>query len=449
MEIIGSSKRIAVVGIGVTGISVARFLAARGSSFCMFDTREEPPGLKVFFDEFPNISVSLGDIDESALCEFEEVIVSPGISLQEPFLKQVMKKGISVVGDIELFLREVTSLVVGITGSNGKTTVATLVGECAKEEDLKVKVGGNIGIPALDLIEDDVQLYILELSSFQLETIGRANLDVACNLNVTPDHMDRYESFAHYVAAKQKIFYGAKSVVFNGADVLTHPPFIDGIQRKQFSVEKKIEESAMQYYWDAQERILMCESEPLMGSDDVRIKGIHNLQNALSVYAICDSIGIARNSVTRVLHKFQGLKHRCELVKEHQGILFVNDSKATNIGAAEAAITGFVKLSHNVILIAGGDGKGVDFKSFSECIEDNVSALVLIGKDAEKIEQHLNKNFPCVRAGSMEEAVALANKFTKQNSVVLLSPACASIDMYSGYEERGDAFCRAVAKVVA
>lgn len=449
MNLIGSSKKLAVIGLGVTGVSVARFLTSKNSYFCMFDTREAPPSLNSFTSEFPNVDIYLGEMDEHALSDFDEIIVSPGISMQEACIQSAKKLGKPVYGDIELFLKEVHVPVVGITGSNGKTTVTTLVGLCAVESGLNAKVGGNIGTPALDLLDENADLYVLELSSFQLETIGKANLTLACNLNVTPDHMDRYGSFAQYVAAKQRIYYGAKSVVFNGEDVLTRPPEIDGVKRCQFSTERKVEENAIQYYWNSENNCLMCGQTPLMTVADLKIKGLHNVQNALSVFAVCDGLNIDKKDTVKVLSTFSGLPHRCQLVEEKNDVLFVNDSKATNVGAAEAAITGFVKMNYDVVLIAGGDGKGVDFKLFSQCIDKNVSAVILIGRDAEEIGKHLNSATPCRNAGSMKEAVAIAVSIANKNSVVLLSPACASFDMYSGYEERGEDFVRAVNEVVA
>lgn len=446
---IASDKYYVVIGLGVTGISVVRYFSARNINFCVMDSRATPPGLEELKKHFPNVPVYLEEFKRDLLLNAYALVLSPGVSRDEPAIADAISQGKLVTSDIELFLQEVKAKVVGVTGSNGKSTVVTVLGEVARAEGINVAVGGNIGVPALDLLSEDVDLFVLELSSFQLENIQRAGLEVACVLNISLDHMDRHKNLEAYFKAKQRIYFAAKSVVYNLDDRLTIPPVVQGVKRAGFSLSKAHEENEIQYWFNAESKNLMCGREVLMPYSDMRTRGLHNVANALAVFAICHFLGIDGKSVARVFGCFAGLPHRCQWVAEKNAITFVNDSKATNVGAAEAAILGFKDDFKNIYLIAGGDGKGADFTSLGKVIRKHVKGLILIGRDAEHIARAAGEEVSVYRALNMRSAVEAASQLAGDDSLVLLSPACASFDMYSGYEARGNDFVDAVQKVCA
>lgn len=449
MLTIASDKYYVVIGLGMTGMSVARYLSTKNLNFCVMDSREKPPGLQELKEKYSNVPVYLEEFNENVLLNAYALVLSPGVSRDEPAIANAIAQGKLVTSDIELFLQDAKAKVVGVTGSNGKSTVVTVLGEVAKAEGIKVAVGGNIGVPALDLLNKEVDLFVLELSSFQLENIQRAGLDVACVLNVSLDHMDRHKNLETYFKAKQRIYFAAKAVVYNLDDRLTIPPVVQGVERAGFSLSKAREENEIQYWFDVDSKNLMCGQEVLMPYGDMRTRGLHNVANALAVFAICHFLGVDRKAVARVFGCFSGLPHRCQWVANKNAITFVNDSKATNVGATEAAILGFKDDFKNIYLIAGGDGKGADFASLGKVIRNHVSALILIGRDAEQIARAAGEDVAVYRALNMRSAVEAASQLAGEDSLVLLSPACASFDMYSGYEARGNDFVDAVLKVCA
>jgi len=450
--LIASDKMVVILGLGKTGLSVARFLTKQNRTFVVVDTRDNPPGLAELKTINANVTILAGTISEhveTIMCGAEEIIISPGISRDIPVIKAAIKMGISVVGDVELFLREAKAPVVGITGSNGKTTVTTLVGLAAEKAGLHVKVAGNIGIPALDVLHDSVELYVLELSSFQLESIPRAKLSVACNLNVSADHMDRYSSLAVYCMAKQRIFWGAERVVYNLDDKLTQPPAISGVHRFGFGLGVSSEQGDSKYLYDGESAALKNDNDTLLLANELKMFGRHNIANALAVMGICDAARIDRAAVLNVLRTFKGLPHRCEWAGEKKTITFINDSKATNVGATIAAIEGLYADFSAITLIAGGDGKDADFSALGNVIEGRIRVLVLVGVDAGKIAAQVNKKVTTFYAESLPEAVQMAYQKSEPNSAVLLSPACASFDMFSGFEARGECFIASVEALVA
>ncbi len=449
MLTIASDKYYVVVGLGLTGLSVVHYLHARNLKFCVVDTRENPPGLKELQDNFPAVPVYLKNFDSEVLLNAYALVLSPGVDRNEKFIRVVIDKGVAITSDVELFLKETKSKVVGVTGSNGKSTVVTLLGKIAEAQGLSSAVGGNIGVPALDLLSEKLDWVILELSSFQLENIKKANLEIACVLNVSSDHMDRHVNMEAYFRAKQRIYFGAKKIVYNLEDQLTIPPRVEGVSRAGFSLRKSREENETQFWFDVTNRSLMCKRGELLRYADMQIKGLHNVANALAVIAICEFMNIDSKVVVEQLKSFRGLPHRSEWVKEWDGVTYVNDSKATNVGAAEAAVLGLKDEYANVVLIAGGDGKGADFTSLAELIRKYVSALILIGRDGELIAKVVGDSVEKFYAINMLSAVEVAKKIAKPGSLVLLSPACASFDMYSGYEERGREFVKAVETLCA
>lgn len=458
-NLIASDKVSVVVGLGATGLSVARFLDARGEAFVIVDSRPEPPGLTALRESLPQAPVELGEFRSDTLASADRLIVSPGISPNHPALVEAAAKGVPLVGDIELFMAEVKARgdaqVVAITGSNGKSTVTTLLGEMALAAGKNVGVGGNLGLPALDLLShvqgQERNLYVLELSSFQLELVNDLSAEAVTVLNISPDHMDRYASVVDYHRAKHRIFKGAKKVVVNRDDMLTQalvPPSVEcfsfGLGKPDFKGFGLIEEEG--------ESHLAYQFEPLLPVSELGIKGRHNIANALAALALGHALGLPQKAMFQALRKFTGLPHRCQtIVGKHQavagrtGVTWINDSKATNCGAALAAITGLADQGDmNLILIAGGQGKGQDFSVLQTAAEGRVRLAILLGEDAGQIASSLPTSTDIRFASDMVEVVAIAVEHSINGDVVLLSPACASFDMYAGFAERGDRFVAAV-----
>lgn len=445
-NLIANSDNAVVVGLGSTGFSCARFLQSHGRSFCMVDTRSNPPGLEKFQREFPDVPVFVGQIPESILSGAGELIVSPGVPIDDPLVVAAQAAGAHLIGDIDLFVRDAAAPIVGITGSNAKSTVTELVGQMARDAGTAVAVGGNLGVPALDLLSADVDLYVLELSSFQLERAGELNLAVAAVLNISEDHLDRHGSMPIYHRAKHRIFQGCSAAVVNLDDTLTTPSVCGDITVTSWRVsepgpggfglrvEKGVEYLSRQF-------------ERLMPTDELGLKGRHNIANALAALAIGERVGLPMESMMQTLREFGGLPHRCELVAQIDGVRYVNDSKGTNLGATEAALTGLAS-GQNIVLIAGGQGKGADFSVLRPSLKKHCKSVVLIGEDAEKMRDSFSGHVEVCLAGSLEEAVAEAAKRAVSGDLVLLSPACASFDMFSGYEERGDRFTAIVQSLV-
>jgi UDP-N-acetylmuramoylalanine--D-glutamate ligase len=438
-----SNKR-AVIGAGKTGLSCARFLRDRGESFIWCDTREVPPGISEIRDAFPDVEIYCGELDEAVLCKTSEIIVSPGVSVMEPALRAAAEVGVPLVGDIELFARATKKPVIAITGSNAKSTVTTLVGDMAVACGLRAAVGGNLGTPVLDMLAADAanDCYVLELSSFQLETTCSLRAEVAAILNISEDHMDRYNSLEDYTHAKHRIYNNAKHVVFNRADSLTYPQSTVSGKQISFGLDESDADSVGIIEVDGQHWLACGKENRLLCVEDIRIAGTHNLSNVAAAFAIAVAAGWNTAGCVKAVKAFTGLPHRCQWVAERHGVQFFNDSKGTNIGATVAAIEGLGK-GRNIVLIAGGDSKGADFSQLAPMVRQHVRHLVLIGRDADKIA-HACEGVQQIRADSMADAVQKSQKIAAQDDVVLLSPACASFDMFDGYDDRGRQFCAAV-----
>lgn len=446
-QLIATSKVKAIIGTGITGLSVARFLAAQQQAFVLLDTRTSPPNLAQVQQEFPGVTIECGELNPHTLLACDEIIVSPGVAVATPAIEQAKAAGIPVVGDIELFGRYARAPIVAITGSNAKSTVTTLVGEMAKAAGINVAVGGNLGTPALELLSDRVELYVMELSSFQLETVTKLNAKVATILNISADHLDRYDNMRAYILAKLRVYFGAEHIVVNRNDVLTQPPFAAGTKPIYFGGKADFGSFGLMRF-DGVE--FLCKNlTPLMASSELRIRGRHNIDNALAALALGDAAGIPMNAMLTILKTFSGLPHRCEFVAEKKGVEFYNDSKGTNIGATIAAIQGLARDSQQLIVILGGEGKGQDFTELATVLRTINSRVVLIGRDAPLIEQALADAAPVVNAGSMRDAINKAFALANSGDAVLLSPACASFDMFKNYEDRGEQFCIAVRELCA
>lgn len=450
-----------IVGLGKSGLSCARFLARRGEEFAAIDSRANPPELAVFRREFPGAAVHLGGFDPMVIFRAQRLIVSPGVALTEAPIAAAVNRGAEAVGDIELFARAVqggTSAagaatpeaarapVIAITGANGKSTVTTLVGEMVADAGRQVRVGGNLGTPALDLIEETApDFYVLELSSFQLETTTSLNAAAATVLNLSPDHMDRYRDMDGYAAAKARIYRGDGVMVINADDPRVVAMAQRGRRITRFGLgapagdDFGVVERAGQP-WLAQGATV------LMSAAELRIKGAHNIANALAALALGTAVGLPMDGMLATLRRFAGLPHRTQWVATRDGVTWYNDSKGTNVGATVAALQG---MPGKVVLIAGGLGKGQDFSLLKDAVAAKARAVVLLGRDAPLIERALEGVVPVVNVASMEEAVSQSRELAQSGDTVLLSPACASFDMFKGYDHRGDVFSEAVRSVSA
>jgi len=425
-------------------VSLVRFLANRGVSFAVADTRENPPELETLRREYPQVDVRCGELDVEFLCRADELYVSPGLALATPALQQAAARGVKLSGDIELFARYAKAPIVAITGSNAKSTVTTLVGEMAAAAGKHVAVGGNLGTPALDLLSDDVELYVMELSSFQLETTDQLGAEVATVLNISEDHMDRYSGLPAYHLAKHRVFRGARQVVVNRQDVLTRPLIGEGLPCWTFGLNKP-DFHGFGLREENGEKYLAFQFDNLMPVRELKIRGAHNQANALAALALGHAVGLPMESMLDSLRNFGGLEHRCQWLRERDGVSYYDDSKATNVGAALAAIEGLgADIPGKLVLIAGGDGKGADFSGLRAPVAAHCRAVVLIGRDAELIAQALGDGVPLIRVATLNEAVQRCAEMAQAGDAVLLSPACASFDMFKNYEERGRLFAQAV-----
>jgi len=444
VSLIASDHFRIVVGLGKSGMSLVRFLANRGVSFAVADTRENPPELETLRREYPQVDVRCGELDVEFLCRADELYVSPGLALATPALQQAAARGVKLSGDIELFARYAKAPIVAITGSNAKSTVTTLVGEMAAAAGKHVAVGGNLGTPALDLLSDDVELYVMELSSFQLETTDQLGAEVATVLNISEDHMDRYSGLPAYHLAKHRVFRGARQVVVNRQDVLTRPLIGEGLPCWTFGLNKP-DFHGFGLREENGEKYLAFQFDNLMPVRELKIRGAHNQANALAALALGHAVGLPMESMLDSLRNFGGLEHRCQWLRERDGVSYYDDSKATNVGAALAAIEGLgADIPGKLVLIAGGDGKGADFSGLRAPVAAHCRAVVLIGRDAELIAQALGDGVPLIRVATLNEAVQRCAEMAQAGDAVLLSPACASFDMFKNYEERGRLFAQAV-----
>lgn len=437
--------RVLIVGLGKSGLSCARFLTACGIEVAVTDSRSHPPGLDALREALPDVAVFMDGFAQTAFTQADCLVVSPGVSLREPLIIEALARGVGVLGDIELFARCADAPIVAITGSNGKSTVTTLLGEMAKRAKRDVRVGGNLGTPALELLDGtSPDLYILECSSFQLETTSNLNASVATLLNVSEDHMDRYIDLDEYLAAKEKIYQGAKTLVVNNDDarcVASVEKLAQGQNVLGFTLHQPQDGGFGVCYRD--DEAWLCQgSQLLLPVTELRIPGEHNIANALAALALGTAIGLPMPAMLTALRDFSGLPHRSQWVAEHAGVVWYNDSKATNVGATLAALKGLP--AKQIVLIAGGQGKAQDFTPLKNIVARRVSSVVLMGEDANVIEQALDSVAPIFRVKDMLEAVKMAGQQAQPGDAVVLSPACASFDMFSGYEERGDAYIAAV-----
>jgi UDP-N-acetylmuramoylalanine--D-glutamate ligase len=431
-------KRVAVIGLGLSGLATVRFLLKQGVKPVLMDTRLKVSGL----DQIPADKVDgiyLGELDANRLAHMDVLVVSPGLDPKHPAIRFALAQGALLIGDVELFALQNQKPVLAITGANGKSTVTSLTAHMLQCSGLRAVAAGNIGLPILDALLSDADVFVLELSSFQLDTTHSLRSKAACILNVTEDHMDRYGTMAAYAASKQRVYQGADLAIYNKADTLTTP---------KTSISSLALDLAGSDYGVVQqqgESWLLVAGSPLMPVREMTIVGLHNQFNALASCALALAAGASREGLVQALKTFSSLPHRCQLVADHKAVRWVNDSKATNVGATLAAIAGLrAEVTGKLILIAGGDGKGADFTELGAVLNTDVDHLITLGQDGHAIA--------ALKAGSFEvkdlmAAVKTAAQLATAGDLVLLSPACASLDMFKNYEDRGQQFAAAVQKV--
>jgi UDP-N-acetylmuramoylalanine--D-glutamate ligase len=431
-----------VVGLGRTGASCLRYFARHGMAASATDSRADPPGLAELGVLAAKFDLRLGKFDLALLDDASQLLMSPGVPLDEPIAVAARARGIEVLGDIEIFARAVRAPVIGITGTNGKSTVTSLVAAMAEAAGRHCLAGGNLGTPALDLLEQPVpDLYVLELSSFQLETTSTLALRAAVVLNVTADHLDRYATIADYARAKARIFAHATTLVLNADDPLVAAMARPYPDRRVLTFSTQRPEADYGLLHSGGRTLLCRHGEGVFDLQRMKLTGLHNAANALAALALAEAAGLPQDSSLRALEAFPGLPHRSQWVAELHGVRYVDDSKGTNVGATLAAVEG---MPGPLVMIVGGVGKGQDFTPLAAAFRGKVRQAVLIGRDAPALESALAGVCACERAASMDEAVAAAARVAAAGDTVLLSPACASLDMFRDYAHRGDAFAAAV-----
>ncbi|MGK0304904.1 MAG: UDP-N-acetylmuramoylalanine--D-glutamate ligase [Gammaproteobacteria bacterium] len=423
------NKNAVVVGMGLTGLSCVRFLLAKGAKVTAMDSRSE---LTLSLD----VPLFLGVFDARKLTAADLIVISPGVDVNTPAVQQAIEAGVHVIGDIELFAQFNSCPVIAITGSNGKSTVTHLVADMCKAAGKKVLMGGNIGVPVLDLLEQTADVVVLELSSFQLETTYSLMPQVATVLNITEDHLDRHGDLATYQQIKLSIYQNSQFMVCNRDDILSYP-----INAKA-TMTYGLSQSSSGFSWDKEQANILLDEHFFLDSKHCLLVGAHNMLNIQAAAALAKVFGIDDDSIRQGAQQFGGLPHRCQTVAMLNNVRWINDSKATNVGATLAAINGLVSnIKGKLILIAGGEGKGADFSVMAECLTQSVGLLITLGKDGDKIACFHPDN---IKVQTIQEAVLVAAKHSQAGDVVLLSPACASLDMFVSYQQRGDCFADAV-----
>ncbi|MCG9596538.1 UDP-N-acetylmuramoyl-L-alanine--D-glutamate ligase [Vibrio sp. Isolate25] len=424
-------ESVVVVGLGITGLSVVKYLAnlPYNLTIRVIDTRDNPPGREALPKQ---VELHSGGWRLDWLSAADLIVANPGIALATPELKRAREAGIPIVGDIELFAWQVEKPVVAITGSNGKSTVTDLMGVVANAAGVKTVIGGNIGVPALDLLEQEAELYVLELSSFQLETTSSLNLKAAAFLNLSEDHMDRYDDMSGYRQAKLRIFEHAQACIVNADDPATYPDQVN-FPLIEFSLDKAcdfhLQTLGGREYLSHRERSLLA-------ADDLSLVGRHNVANVLVVLALLTQVGIDVSLGLEALKSYNGLTHRCQVVVDNQGVKWVNDSKATNVASTLAALSG-LSLTGKLYLLVGGDGKGADFSELQPALSQLNVQLCCYGADGDKF---LPLHPEAKRFETLDEIVRWVSSQVESGDMVMLSPACASFDQFKNFMARGDAF---------
>lgn len=431
-----------IVGLGATGLATARYCARQGWDFDLCDSRDCPPGMDRIIEEFPGANIETGPLSAELLSQYEQLVVSPGIALATPAIRSAIDAGVEVIGDVELFLRANTAPVIAITGSNGKSTVTELVGSLLEQAGNEVWVGGNIGVPVLDLLTTDAQspdYVVLELSSFQLETTQSVNAAAAVLLNLSEDHMDRYQGMDDYLAAKQRIFTGCRHVVINLDDTASLPG--QTIEKTTYFGLSTPENDQFGLVADESGVWIVRGDQQLVHSSDISLKGRHNFANVMAALALIDACEVPLAEVIPALARFRGLDHRCQYVDSVDGVEFINDSKGTNVGSTLAAIEGLAAdCSGTLHVLLGGEGKGQDFLPLKLGLQRFDTKTYVFGSEAASLARLFAGAVPCFRINTMKEAFGVAIGDAREGDIVLLSPACASFDQFKNYVARGEHF---------
>lgn len=443
------NKTSVVIGLGATGLSCVRHLTRHGKRCLVVDSREHPPGLEQLRREYPDIEVELGEFKQATLMQARELIVSPGVSLKTEQIANAIAAGVPVTGDVDMFSRLATAPVVAVTGSNGKSTVVAVLAEILRSAGKRVAVGGNLdaefGKPALDLLEQgQVDYYVVELSSFQLETTQCLGAEVAVILNLSEDHMDRYADLDEYAAAKQRIFRGCNQVVVNRDAQGSLPLETLAVPEWTFGFTKPQQHGVG--ICESEGRHVLCtQTQTIVAVDELKVVGQHNVANVMAAVTLALALGVAIEPIRDAVRRFPGLPHRCQWVANIHGVDFYNDSKGTNVGATMAAVEGLgQRIGGSIVLIAGGVGKGADFSPLAPAVRRWCRQLILIGEAAGVIADVVKGETPVKFAESLEQAVQLGLANAQPGDAVLLSPACASFDMFENFKQRGDCFVEAV-----
>jgi UDP-N-acetylmuramoylalanine--D-glutamate ligase len=457
-----SGRKVVVLGLGDTGLSMTRWLARHRADVRVADTRAEPPHAARLARELPRIALATGAFSDATLRGADLIAISPGLDRREAPIARAIGRGVPVAGDVELFAQALkqhgtrnpklgTARVLAVTGTNGKSTVTVMTGEICRAAGRETVVAGNIGTPVLDAlgaIEGGTaapEVFVLELSSFQLESTASLEPAAAAMLNLTEDHFDRYDGMADYAAAKARVFAGDGVQVLNRDDRWSMSMARSGRTLFTFGAGQPRAETEWGIGSARGAEVLARGPHSLMAVSELPLAGLHNAANALAAHALAHAIGAPDEALARALRSFRGLPHRMQQVAEHEGVLFLDDSKGTNVGATVAALAG---MRRPVVLIAGGDGKGQDFSPLAPAVKARARAVVLIGRDAEQLARAIAASgVPVERAAGMEEAVQAAFRASRAGDAVLLSPACASYDMFRNYVHRAEAFVAAVGRL--
>jgi len=447
-----SKGKSVIIGLGKTGLSVAKYLASKNVDFKILDTRIEPPKYDELRSLFPDIEIEAGELNRKTVLEAKELIVSPGVAIKTPIITEAKNRGIPVRGDIDIFSKSVRSPIVAVTGSNGKSTVVAILAKILEKAGKNYGLGGNLDgenfKPALDLLrEEKKEIYVLELSSFQLETTEKLGAEVAVILNLTADHMDRYGSLEEYHQAKLRIFNGCKQLVINRDDIYSYPTskmdaptWNFGFGRPAINGLGLLEEEDDQY--------LAFQFEKIISINELKVFGQHNISNVLAAIGLAIAINIDMEVVRSAIKEFSGLPHRCQWVGDISGISFYNDSKGTNVGATMAAVEGLgQRINGHIVLIAGGIAKGADFRSLVPVFNKWGKEVILIGQDAVEVAENFDQTTSPYFAKDMQDAVSTALRYASPGDAVLLSPACASFDMFNDFQHRGEVFINSVSKL--
>lgn len=417
-------KQITIIGLGTTGLSCVEFFADKQANLRVIDTRSNPSGVEKLPHSIP---LHTGSLNLEWLLQSDLIVISPGLALATSEIQQAIKAGVEVVGDIELFCREVKAPIIAITGSNGKSTVTALTTEMAKSAGIKVGMGGNIGVPALSLLKGDYDLYVLELSSFQLETTSSLKAKSATVLNISEDHMDRYPNLEAYRQAKLKIYHNAEHIIVNGEDHQTLP---DQAVSSISSFAENIGEYRLQ------NNALWRGTDKILDTAEMQLKGRHNEMNSLAAIALAEKAGIGYEGIIHALKHYTGLDHRFQPVATSDGVRWINDSKATNVGSTVAALTG-LEVEGTLYLLLGGDGKGADFSELAPLVNQPNIVCYCFGRDGAMLATLTEQS---VLVETMQQAIEIIRPKLKQGDMVLLSPACASLDQFPNFEVRGNQF---------